>query len=120
MNIERQYNGGFDVILNGETIDTVFYSRATVDEVRRGLIDHDGYDAGIEVVPPADGIVPLTDDQLESLCDDNEVSVEPDGRGRWVWACEDARGRAYGGSGESKRAAMLDAVEAMELDADLT
>jgi hypothetical protein len=42
----------FDVFLNGKEIDTVFYSAgANVDaeEVRRSLIDHDGYDGRITV-----------------------------------------------------------------------
>ncbi len=43
----------FDVYLNGRCFDTVFYSaKANVDadEVRRSLINHDGYDSRIEVV----------------------------------------------------------------------
>lgn len=42
----------FNVYLNGKKIDTVFYSTgASVDrdEVRRSLIDHDGYDPAISV-----------------------------------------------------------------------
>ena len=42
----------FDVYLNGRNIDTVFYSRRTnvdAEEVRRSLIEHDGYDPGITV-----------------------------------------------------------------------
>ena len=40
----------FDVYLNGRNIDTVFYSGPVdADEVRRSLIDHDGYDSDIEV-----------------------------------------------------------------------
>jgi hypothetical protein len=42
----------FDVFLNGKNIDTVFYSRdakMTNDEVRRSLINHDGYDPAIIV-----------------------------------------------------------------------
>ena len=43
----------FDVYLNGKVIDTVFYSKsANVDanEVKRSLVNHDGYDSGIEVI----------------------------------------------------------------------
>jgi hypothetical protein len=43
----------FDVYLGRKLIDTVFYSKSaqvTTDEVRRSLIDHDGYDPGIRVV----------------------------------------------------------------------
>jgi len=42
----------FDVYLKRKLIDTVFYSdpRTTSEEVKRGLINHDGYDPGIRVV----------------------------------------------------------------------
>lgn len=42
----------FDVILKHKVIDTVFYDRGTkvtTDEVKRSLVDHDGYDPGITV-----------------------------------------------------------------------
>jgi hypothetical protein len=42
----------FNVYLNGRLIDTVFYSKGTnvtADDVRRSLIDHDGYDSRIVV-----------------------------------------------------------------------
>lgn len=43
----------WDVILNGKVIDTVFYDAdCDADYVKRGLINHDGYDAGIEVRKP--------------------------------------------------------------------
>ena len=53
--IDRMFEGGqraFDVYLNGKKIDTVFYSAGTnvdADEVKRSLINHDGYDSGITV-----------------------------------------------------------------------
>lgn len=37
------------VYLNGMEIDKVFYSDSDCEEVRRSLINHDGYDAGITV-----------------------------------------------------------------------
>ena len=43
----------FNVYLNGKLIDTVFYSasaKVDADEVKRSLINHDGYDGGIKVV----------------------------------------------------------------------
>jgi hypothetical protein len=43
----------FDVILNGRVIDTVFYSPSAnvdADEVKRSLINHDGYHPSIDVV----------------------------------------------------------------------
>ncbi len=40
----------WNVYLNGKLIDTVFCSPSdTADDVRRSLIDHDGYDPGITV-----------------------------------------------------------------------
>jgi len=46
----------WDVWLDGEVIDTVFWNsrctggaEVTADDVRRSLIDHDGYDDRIEV-----------------------------------------------------------------------
>lgn len=42
----------YDVYLDGEHIDTVWFSGYTTDEARRALIEHDGYDAGIEVRAP--------------------------------------------------------------------
>ena len=42
----------FDVYLNGSMIDTIFYfnSKMSVDEVKKVLIDRDGYDSSIRVV----------------------------------------------------------------------
>lgn len=40
----------YNVRLNGKLIDTVFYCDAdAAEEVKRGLVDHDGYDPGIKV-----------------------------------------------------------------------
>ena len=44
----------FNVRLNGRLIDTVFYStdggaKIAAEEVRRGLVNHDGYDPRITV-----------------------------------------------------------------------
>jgi hypothetical protein len=44
--------GAFDVHLRGKIIDTVFYGpkdKVTTAEVKRSLINHDGYDPGITV-----------------------------------------------------------------------
>ena len=42
----------FDVYLNGSMIDTIFYfnSKMSADEVKKVLIDRDGYDSSIRVV----------------------------------------------------------------------
>ena len=42
----------FNVYLNGRLIDTVFYiksSKETCDEVKRSLVNHDGYNPEIVV-----------------------------------------------------------------------
>jgi len=52
----------FDVYLRGRKIDTVFYghnSMVTADEVRRSLINHDGYDSGIVVRQSRKGRNPM-------------------------------------------------------------
>jgi hypothetical protein len=49
---ERRTNPhhAYDVFLNGKKIDTVFYSHAEpVDDVKRSLVNHDGYDYNIVV-----------------------------------------------------------------------
>jgi hypothetical protein len=51
-NPKEDYFIAFDVYLGRKNIDTVFYSKSskvTADEVRRALIQHDGYDPGITV-----------------------------------------------------------------------
>ena len=41
---------GWKVLLNGRWIDTVWFdSRMAADEVKRSLIEHDGYDPRIVV-----------------------------------------------------------------------
>mgnify|MGYP003137853219 CR=1 FL=1 len=47
----------YDVFLNGKEIDTVFYTDSTVDDVKRSLVDRDGYNPGI-VVKKATGRPP--------------------------------------------------------------
>jgi hypothetical protein len=43
-------NTGWNVSLNGKRIDKVFYvTGATADDIRRSLINHDGYDPAIKV-----------------------------------------------------------------------
>jgi len=46
----RYASTAFDVTLNGEVIDTVYYDQGSTEEtVRRDLIEHDGYDPSISV-----------------------------------------------------------------------
>jgi hypothetical protein len=52
MSREQSRHQAFDVFLNGRNIDTVFYSRdakMTNDEVKRSLVNHDGYNPAIIV-----------------------------------------------------------------------
>ena len=42
----------FDVYLRGRLIDTVFANGYDSEEMRRSLINHDGYDPRIRVVAP--------------------------------------------------------------------
>jgi len=42
----------FDVYLRGRLIDTVFANGYDSEEMRRSLINHDGYDPRIRVVTP--------------------------------------------------------------------
>jgi hypothetical protein len=49
---KKACTGAFNVFLKGKNIDTVFYSptaKVTPDEVKRSLINHDGYDPAITV-----------------------------------------------------------------------
>lgn len=39
------------VFLNGQEVDTVFYTGYTAEDVKRSLVDHDGYDPNIRVIP---------------------------------------------------------------------
>jgi hypothetical protein len=57
----------FDVFLAGKEIDTVFATDYSAEEMRKSLIDHDGYDPGIVVYrrsikgahPTYDQVAPL-------------------------------------------------------------
>ena len=44
-------HNAFDVYLNGNHVDTVFDQETDPEEVRRSLINHDGYNPDIEVEP---------------------------------------------------------------------
>ena len=52
--VHRGSGVAYNVYLRGKLIDTVFQSGvSTVDEVKRSLIDHDGYDPAIRVTKAA-------------------------------------------------------------------
>jgi len=54
---EKQY--AYSVFLDGKEIDTVFYSgEQEVEDVKRSLVDHDGYDSRIEVKLAESGVKP--------------------------------------------------------------
>lgn len=46
---EKLVEKAFDVYKNGKLIDTVFYNYDDAEEVKKSLIDHDGYDSDIKV-----------------------------------------------------------------------
>ena len=52
--VHRGSGVAYNVYLRGKLIDTVFQSgMSTVEEVKRSLINHDGYDAAIRVTKAA-------------------------------------------------------------------
>ena len=118
MTIERRYSGGFKVVKLDrygnviEDVDTVFFTSYTKDEATRSLIDHDGYDADITVIPPQNGIIPLTAKELEELCDGNEVIVRLFGSWGWGWAGNEQMSGSY----KTKEDAMRGAVWVLGLD----
>lgn len=72
--LEIEAHKAFDVFLNGQEIDTVFYNDSVnvdIDEVKRSLVNHDGYDPNIEVVErkPKRGPLerPTDDEQWDML-----------------------------------------------------
>lgn len=72
--LETEAHKAFDVFLNGQEIDTVFYNDSAhvdAEEVKRSLIDHDSYDPNIEVVErkPKRGPLerPTNDEQFDML-----------------------------------------------------
>lgn len=123
MTIERRYSGAFNVYKPSRdfgrvSIDTVFWTAGTVDEVRRSLISHDGYDSDIIVVPELSGIIPLTVKELEEICDDSDVQLvqatEQEVFGMWDWL--DDNGNSCDRSFDTKEAAMRDALVILALD----
>lgn len=114
MSIELNFSGAFDVSIpfscGRAIIDTVYYSTASIDEVRRGLIDHDGYDSNIIVtLGESAKLVPLTADQIEKLCDEYEI-VLTGKDGCWDWSIEEGQ---LVGSFETRSIAVLDAMESI-------
>lgn len=102
----------FDVYLNGERIDTTFHQGETVEEQKRSLIDHDGYDSGIEVYGRADTVIPLTKTEMRTLLEDMDAKVYQDVV-KWRWSDESG---ASPFTFDTEEAAMRDAIEALDLD----
>ena len=66
----------WNVYLRGKLIDTVFFTTDyTAEEVRRSLIDHDGYDSGITVRRQAKSKTSANPAEIHAL-----VRRLPDGR----------------------------------------
>lgn len=78
----RSPHQAWDVVLDGGVIDTVFYDPdMDEDEVRRSLINHDGYDARIRVRKPRRKKVAhatvMTDAGRVLKCDMSKTCEEP-------------------------------------------
>lgn len=101
----------FDVYLNGERIDTTFHQGETVEEQKRSLIDHDGYDSGIEVYGRADTVVPLTKREMRTLLGDMDGEVFQDVVS-WHWRDETGASLPF----QTEEDALRDAMETLELD----
>jgi len=113
MNLERRYSGWFNVYnSDGDLIEEVHWQPATVDEVRRSLIDHDGFPSDI-VVKPAGKPLGLSDAEMEALCEYYDVTVEQNGEG-WIWSSpeDNSNGEAL----TDKRSAMEEAINCLDLE----
>lgn len=102
----------FDVYLNDEHIDTTFHVGETVEDQKRSLIDHDGYDSDIEVYGVAESVLPLTKKEMRSLLEDVDASVYQEVV-KWRWS--DSIGTSVV-SFDTEDDAMRDAIESLELD----
>ena len=45
----NRYTKAYNVYLRGKLIDTVWFTGYTIEEAKKSLIDHDGYDPDIVV-----------------------------------------------------------------------
>lgn len=81
--VERRFTA-FDVYLNDKKIDTTFHQGQTVEEQKRSLVAHDGYDSEIEVYGVADSVVPLTKKEMRTLLEDVEAETFLDVV-KWRW-----------------------------------
>lgn len=108
--VERRFTA-FDVYLNDKKIDTTFHQGQTVEEQKRSLVAHDGYDSEIEVYGVADSVVPLTKKEMRTLLEDVGAETFLDVV-KWRW------GDATGASApfDTEEEALRDAVESLGLD----
>lgn len=102
----------FEVYQANELVDMTYHSGTTVEEQKRSLIEHDGYDADIEVYGRADTVIPLTKTEMRTLLEDMDAKVYQDVV-KWRWSDESG---ASPFTFDTEEAAMRDAIEALDLD----
>jgi hypothetical protein len=108
--VERRFTA-FDVYLNGKCIDTTYHTGNTVEEQRKSLIGHDGYDSEIEVYGVTGTVIPLTRKEMRTLLEDIDVEVRQDVV-NWYWFDEIGASLPFA----TELEALRDAITAKELD----
>lgn len=101
----------FDVYLDAVHIDTTFHTGESVEEQKASLIDHDGYDPGIEVYGVAETVIPLTKKEMRTLLEDMDGEVYQDVVS-WHWRDENGVSLPF----QTEEDALRDAMDALELD----
>lgn len=109
--IERRFTA-FEVFLNDKQIDVVFHSGCTVEEQKRSLIEHDGYDSEIEVYGQLGCVLPMSTSEKLSLLDDNDVTLFMDCE---LWRWKDNAGPSFK-SHVTRNEAIDDAIKNLNLD----
>lgn len=85
MEAEKPKQIGFDVHLDGKCIDTVYYDASmSVEDVKKSLVDHDGYDSGIKVVKSKMSVKEAFDNQPIAEDHGKGFYVETFGGGRYT------------------------------------
>lgn len=108
--VERRFTS-FDVYLNDKLIDTTFHQGETVEEQKRSLIEHDGYDSEIEVYGVAESVIPLTKKEMRTLLEDVGGEVFQDVVS-WHWRDDTGASLPF----QTESDALADAVESLGLD----
>lgn len=66
----------YSVQLDGQEVEAVYHTSTDADEVRRGLIEHDGYDEAIKVIRPEDDRTPAELREAADRCHPSQVATE--------------------------------------------